>query len=108
MLNQAMTDPRGLNDPALTFAPGVKEALAKAVDGDGRKSLNYLELLADMAETDSTGVRVIDSALLAAVVGEHVARFDKGGITFMTSFRRCTNPFAARRRMRRSTGMPAW
>ncbi|WP_272487583.1 replication-associated recombination protein A [Aeromonas salmonicida] len=82
MIDQAMTDSRGLNDPALTFAPGVKEALAKAVDGDGRKSLNYLELLADMAETNGAGERVIDSALLAAVVGEHVARFDKGGDHF--------------------------
>ncbi len=79
MLDQAMTDPRGLNDPALTFAPGVKEALAKAVDGDGRKSLNYLELLADMAETDSTGARVIDSALLAAVVGGARGPLRQGG-----------------------------
>ena len=82
MIDQAMQDPRGLNDPSLRFAPGAKEALAKAVDGDGRRSLNYLELLADMAEADSSGARVIDSTLLAAVVGEHVARFDKGGDHF--------------------------
>ncbi len=35
LIDQAMQDARGLNDPALTFAPGVKEALAKAVDGTG-------------------------------------------------------------------------
>lgn len=82
MIDQALTDPRGLNDPSLTFAPGVKAALAKAVDGDGRKSLNYLELLADMAEADGNGQRLIDGAQLAAVAGEHVARFDKGGDHF--------------------------
>jgi hypothetical protein len=62
MIDQAMTDPRGLNDPSLTFAPGVKAALAKAVDGDGRKSLNYLELLADMAEPDGSGHKLARQA----------------------------------------------
>lgn len=108
MIDQAMQDPRGLNDPSLRFAPGAKEALAKAVDGDGRKSLNYLELLADMAEADSSGARVIDSTLLAAVVGSTWPVSTRAAITSTTSSRRCTSPFAARRRMRPSTGMPAW
>lgn len=108
MIDQAMQDARGLNDPSLRFAPGAKEALAKAVDGDGRKSLNYLELLADMAEADSSGARVIDSTLLAAVVGSTWRALTRAAITSTTSSRRCTSPFAARHRMRPSTGMPAW
>ncbi|MFE8730817.1 AAA family ATPase, partial [Aeromonas hydrophila] len=34
------------------------------------------------AELDGSGHKLIDSALLAAVAGEHVARFDKGGDHF--------------------------
>ncbi|KUE81419.1 replication-associated recombination protein A [Aeromonas schubertii] len=82
MIEQALSDPRGLNDSALTFAPGAKEALARVVDGDGRKALNYLELLADMAEPGEGGNKVIDATLLSAVVGEHIARFDNRGDHF--------------------------
>lgn len=82
MIEQAMQDARGLNDPALTFAPGAKEALARVVEGDGRKALNYLELLADMAEPGEGGSKVIDANLLSAVVGEHIARFDNRGDHF--------------------------
>ena len=44
-----MTDPRGLAHEPLQFAEGVLKALVQLVDGDGRKALNYLELLNDMA-----------------------------------------------------------
>ncbi|AEY01178.1 recombination factor protein RarA [Oceanimonas sp. GK1] len=78
MLEQALHDERGLAGQGIILADGVQRALAELVDGDGRKALNYLELLADMAE-EHNGVRHIDKALLAEVTGERLARFDNQG-----------------------------
>ncbi|MBP8173825.1 MAG: replication-associated recombination protein A, partial [Aeromonadaceae bacterium] len=78
LLKQALTDPRGLAEEPLHFEPGVMEALVQLVDGDGRKALNYLELLNDMAPLVA-GQKKIDKALLAEVTGERVARFDNQG-----------------------------
>ena len=78
LLQQALSDPRGLAHEPLNFAPGVMEALVQLVDGDGRKALNYLELLNDMAPLVN-GVKWIDRALLAEVTGERMARFDNQG-----------------------------
>lgn len=78
LLQQALTDPRGLAEEPLHFEPGVMEALVQLVDGDGRKALNYLELLNDMAPLVA-GEKTIDKALLAEVTGERVARFDNQG-----------------------------
>ncbi|MBL1378282.1 replication-associated recombination protein A [Zobellella iuensis] len=78
MIEQALHDERGLGGQAIELAHGVQRALAELVDGDGRKALNYLELLADMAE-EREGLRRIDKALLADVTGERLARFDNQG-----------------------------
>ena len=78
IIHQALTDPRGLAEERIVFDDGVLPALVQLVDGDGRKALNYLELLNDMA-AEQQGVKRIDKALLAAVSGERMARFDKLG-----------------------------
>ncbi|OIN07621.1 replication-associated recombination protein A [Oceanisphaera psychrotolerans] len=78
MIAQALSDERGLAGQGIELADGVQRALAELVDGDGRKALNYLELLADMAEPHEE-VRRIDKALLAEVTGERLARFDNQG-----------------------------
>ncbi|MBD8512372.1 replication-associated recombination protein A [Photobacterium sp. CAU 1568] len=79
VINQAMDDAeRGIRDDSLTFAPDVKENLAALVNGDARMALNYLELLADMAEAHQ-GSKVITLALLAEVAGEKNTRFDNKG-----------------------------
>lgn len=79
VINQAMDDAeRGIRDDSLTFAPDVKESLAALVNGDARMALNYLELLADMAEAHQ-GSKVITLALLAEVAGEKITRFDNKG-----------------------------
>ncbi len=78
MIAQALSDERGLAGQGIELADGVQRALAELVDGDGRKALNYLELLADMAEQHEE-VRRIDKALLAEVTGERLARFDNQG-----------------------------
>ncbi len=78
MIAQALTDERGLAGQGIVLGDGVQRALAELVDGDGRKALNYLELLSDMAEQHE-GVRPIDKRLLAEVTGERLARFDNQG-----------------------------
>ncbi|WP_409420257.1 replication-associated recombination protein A [Pseudaeromonas sp. ZJS20] len=78
VIQQALTDERGLAGQGLDFAPGALEGLVRLVDGDARRALNYLELLADLA-VEQGGKKLIDPDLLAAVSGERVARFDKGG-----------------------------
>ena len=78
IIHQALTDPRGLAEERIVFDDGVLPALVQLVDGDGRKALNYLELLNDMA-AEQQGIKHIDKALLAAVSGERMARFDKQG-----------------------------
>ncbi|MEL6113630.1 replication-associated recombination protein A [Photobacterium sp. SP02] len=79
VISQAMDDAeRGIRDDSLTFAPDVKESLAALVNGDARMALNYLELLADMAEAHQ-GSKVITLALLAEVAGEKITRFDNKG-----------------------------
>ncbi|MBO1520624.1 replication-associated recombination protein A [Oceanisphaera pacifica] len=78
MISQALNDERGLAGHNIELAEGVQRALAELVDGDGRKALNYLELLADMAEVQGD-VRHINLPLLAEVTGERLARFDNQG-----------------------------
>lgn len=78
VLDQALTDPRGLSDADLHFAAGVKEKLCELADGDARKSLNYLELLNDMVEVGPQG-KVVELPLLMAVVGRKMSGFDNKG-----------------------------
>ncbi|WED22716.1 replication-associated recombination protein A [Vibrio sp. JC009] len=80
VVNQAVSDTeRGLGKTAAHFSDNVLERLAELVNGDARMSLNYLELLYDMAEEDGEGTKLITLPLLAEVAGEKVARFDNKG-----------------------------
>ncbi|MDP2570866.1 replication-associated recombination protein A [Vibrio penaeicida] len=79
VLNQALSDEdRGLGKEAAEFEEGVLDRLSELVNGDARMSLNYLELLFDMA-TETDDKKQITLALLAEVAGEKVARFDNKG-----------------------------
>ncbi|HDV5281393.1 TPA: replication-associated recombination protein A [Vibrio cholerae] len=79
-LHQAIADnERGLGKVAAVFADNVLDRLAELVNGDARMSLNYLELLYDMAREDDQGRKQIDLPLLAEVAGEKVSRFDNKG-----------------------------
>ncbi|OIN28761.1 recombination factor protein RarA [Vibrio barjaei] len=80
VLEQARDDEkRGLGSIAANFHDNVLECLAELVNGDARMSLNYLELLYDMAEDNAQGEKDITLALLAEVAGEKVNRFDNKG-----------------------------
>nr|WP_175579399.1 replication-associated recombination protein A [Vibrio hepatarius] len=79
-LDQAIADPeRGLGKTKAEFVDNVLDRLAELVNGDARMSLNYLELLYDMAEENAQGDKQITLQLLAEVAGEKVSRFDNKG-----------------------------
>lgn len=79
-LDQAIADQeRGLGKHAAHFHDNVLDRLSELVNGDARMSLNYLELLYDMAEENERGEKQITLSLLAEVAGEKVARFDNKG-----------------------------
>lgn len=80
VVNQAIKDKkRGLGEVEASFSDNVLDRLAELVNGDARMSLNYLELLYDMAQEDEAGVKQITLPLLAEVAGEKVSRFDNKG-----------------------------
>ncbi|GAA4017235.1 replication-associated recombination protein A [Actimicrobium antarcticum] len=64
----------------LQFADDAGATLIASADGDGRKLLNNLEIVARAAT--AKGVTVVDAALLAACLGDALRRFDKGGDAF--------------------------
>lgn len=79
-LEQAIQDEqRGLGKVSAKFEDNVLDRLSELVNGDARMSLNYLELLYDMAEENAQGDKVITLPLLAEVAGEKVSRFDNKG-----------------------------
>lgn len=65
---------------ALTFSPDAEAMLIASADGDGRKLLNNLEIVARAAGAKQQ--TNIDAALLAACLGDALRRFDKGGDAF--------------------------
>ncbi|MBY6095044.1 replication-associated recombination protein A [Ferrimonas balearica] len=78
LLQHALTDPdKGLGKLNLSLPEPVARQLASLVDGDARRALNLLELMADMAEDGQ-----LNEALLKEVAGEPVARFDNKGDQF--------------------------
>lgn len=64
----------------LDFTPEAKAILIASADGDGRKLLNNLEIVA-RASASSEGA-VVDEALLGSALAENLRRFDKGGDSF--------------------------
>ena len=70
-------DERGLADRQLEMPAETLEKLALSADGDARRSLNLLEIAADLAVEGR-----IDDDVLAEVLGSDFRRFDKGGDLF--------------------------
>jgi putative ATPase len=64
----------------LDFEPGAKAILVASADGDGRKLLNNLEIVARAAT--AAGKQTVDEALLSTALAENLRRFDKGGDAF--------------------------
>ncbi len=64
----------------LTFEEEALAALVASADGDGRKLLNNLEIVARAASVKQQ--REVDLALLGECLGDALRRFDKGGDAF--------------------------
>jgi putative ATPase len=64
----------------LDFSPEAKAILIASADGDGRKLLNNLEIVARAAAANEQ--QEVDEALLATALAENLRRFDKGGDAF--------------------------
>lgn len=82
VLLQALNDKeRGLGDHPIAIDDDTLMTLAQAADGDARKSLNLLEIAADLADDDGDS-KVINEQVVAEVLASDVRRFDKGGNIF--------------------------
>jgi putative ATPase len=81
IIDRAMNDePLGLAGRGIDFPEPLRDELANAADGDGRRVLNLLEIAIDLA--DSKGQTEVDEADLAEVLSGTLRRFDKGGEAF--------------------------
>ncbi len=82
LLERAIVDSeRGLGREALVVEPDALDVLCAAADGDGRLSLNMLEIAADLA-VDVAGRRTITRDIAVEVASGGRRRFDKGGEQF--------------------------
>ncbi|WP_299997475.1 replication-associated recombination protein A [uncultured Cedecea sp.] len=83
VLDQAMNDDqRGYGGQNIVLPDETRLAIAQLVNGDARRALNTLEMMADMAEINAQGQRVLPVSLLTEVAGERSARFDNKGDRF--------------------------
>lgn len=81
IIDAAMADPiRGLGGRGITIADELRDRIAEAADGDGRRVLNLLEISIDLA--DSKGHEAVTESDLSEVVAGTFRRFDKGGEAF--------------------------
>jgi putative ATPase len=72
---------RGLGQFSWEFPEGLRNKLAIAADGDGRRSLNFLEIISDLM-SDTEGPRVVTEDIISEVIKGGVRRFDRGGDLF--------------------------
>lgn len=80
VIDQAMSDQsRGYGGQDIILDDECKKVLSELVGGDARRSLNLLEMMADMAEVSADGKRHLTVELLKEVSGERSARFDNKG-----------------------------
>jgi putative ATPase len=84
ILKQALSDERtGLGLSRLQVAASELQRIAAAADGDARRALTLLEIVADLAVGDGEGGESVSSAMVDEVIGGGGRRrFDKGGDAF--------------------------
>lgn len=70
---------RGLGNISIDFPLELQKILVDACDGDARRLLNLLEIIADLVDSKRL---TVTSELLTEVLQESLRRFDKGGEAF--------------------------
>ncbi|XPE66389.1 hypothetical protein ACNKHR_02110 [Shigella flexneri] len=63
------------------------------MNGDARRALNTLEMMADMAEVDDRGKRVLKPELLTEIAGERSTHFDNKGNRFHDLIPHCISRY---------------
>jgi len=81
LLIRALQHEAGLVNENIVIEDAELEVLAAIADGDARRSLNFLEIAADLAEP-SDGKRIITRSVVEDVSSHSLRRFDKGGDAF--------------------------
>jgi putative ATPase len=82
IIDSALQDARhGLGEHGLVIDDAWLERLALAADGDARRALNLLEIIADLA-TGQDGTATITEGEFDEVISGGTRRFDKGGDDF--------------------------
>ena len=79
-LNALLERAAALELDGLSFTDEAKATLIASADGDGRKLLNNLEVVAHAAQAKD--LQSVDSPLLLECLGDTLRRFDKGGDAF--------------------------
>jgi putative ATPase len=85
VIDRALTDKiYGLGNAHLDFSLPLRELLASAADGDARRALSLLEIIAELAVTNDEpeAVNIVSEDIVKEVVAGGVRRFDKGGDVF--------------------------
>lgn len=81
IVDRAMADDDlGVGARGVSLADELRDELAQATDGDGRRVLNLLEIAIDLA--DSQGEKSVSETALTEVLSGTLRRFDKGGEAF--------------------------
>ena len=65
---------------SLSFDPAAREQLARWADGDARRLINAMEVVAESAR--NAGRTQVDAAWLETALSQSLRRFDKGGEAF--------------------------
>ena len=82
VLDRAMNDKtRGYGGGDIILPDETRRAIAELVNGDARRALNTTEMMADMAESDDSGKRVLKAELLTGSPAS-AARADNKGDRF--------------------------
>ena len=78
IIDRALTEQtRGIGS-TIQMEDELRDRLAEVADGDARRALNFLEIMADLAETDE----ITEELLNEVLQGGAPRRFDKGGEAF--------------------------
>lgn len=82
LINRAISDKdRGIGDKQLDVKQDALELICKAADGDARRSLNLLQIAADLCKVIE-GKNTIDIDVLNEALQGQTNRYDKQGVYF--------------------------
>lgn len=82
IIARALDDAKGLADYQLCLSEAQLQALIQIADGDARRALNLLEIIADLSDVNAAGQRFIEDDAFKLALADSTRRFDKGGDVF--------------------------